>query len=110
MNSIATSTPHVLEKRFVSSVTLAMLCIIVAMLFMTAVMGSENATLNTSGLLVLSWPAFLFVLSLPSEKTKAKKVDASTSTTRPNELKDGEFFRPWLGSNAYNTACANTSH
>ena len=113
MNPIAIppSTTSILGKRFVSSVMLGMLFILIALLFITLLTGSENSVLNLSGLSVLAWPASLFVLSWPTEKTRAVKTsmrsrndNAFMAATRPNRAKAVEFFPPWLGSGAFNAA------
>ena len=112
MNSIATSHSAlpVLEKRFVSSVTLGMLIILIALLFITLAVGSESTVLNLSALTVLIWPALLFVLSWPKDGTKTVKAsmrssnDNALKTAHPNKPKAVEFFPPWLGNSAFNAA------
>ena len=111
MSSIASSNLDfpVLEKRFVSSVTSSMLFILAGLVVLTVVVSSENATLNVGALLVLAWPVSLFILSLPSVKAKRKaKTEASTSAAHTNNEYSGEYFPSWLGSKAYNAACADS--
>lgn len=111
MSSIATSNLNlpILEKRFVSSVTSSMLFVLAGLVVLTVVVSSENAALNISALLVLAWPVSLFVLSLPGVKNKRKtKTAASKSAAHTNNENSGEYFPSWLGSKAYNAACANS--
>ena len=111
MNSITSTNLDfpVLEKRFVSSVTSSMLFILAGLVVLTVVVSSENAALNISALLVLAWPVSLFVLSLPSVKSQRKtKTEVSASAAHSNKGESGEYFPSWLGSKAYNAACADS--
>lgn len=111
MSSIVSPNSNfpVLEKRFVSSVTSSMLFILAGLVVLTVVVSSENAALNISVLLALAWPVSLFVLSLPSVKTKRKaKTEVSASAAHTNNENSSEYFPSWLGSKAYNAACADS--
>jgi hypothetical protein len=111
MSSIASSNLNfpVLEKRFVWSVTSSMLSILAGLVVLTVVMSIGNAALNFSALLILAWPVSLLFLSLPSVKNKRNaKTEASTSAAPTNNENSGEYFPSWLGSKAYNAACADS--
>lgn len=86
-----------------------MLFILAGLVVLTVVVSSENAALNISALLVLVWPVSLFVLSLPSVKSQRKtKTEVSASAAHSSKEESGEYFPSWLGSKAYNAACADS--
>lgn len=106
MNSTAAyAAPYPgLEKRFVSSVLLAMLFIVIGMAFITALMGEGGAVFNASGLLVLVGPMAMFFLAWlgAGESTRKTSKPArddrlTSSRTRPSESKSTEYFPAWLG-------------
>jgi hypothetical protein len=95
MNSAAVyAAPQpVLEKRFVSSMLLAMLFIVIGMTFVTVFVGDEDAMLNTAGFLALLGPIAMFLLAW---------LGADTQVTKTSEVRSGEsrvegYFPAWLG-------------
>lgn len=111
MNAITATTPSApsREKRFSSSVMLAVVFIVVAALFVVFAvsLGIEGVAVSVGILFVTS----SFVLSLPRDESRAKKNRAlkarTTAVTRTSAAKSGKFFPAWLGSKGYNTACGN---
>lgn len=110
MSSIASSNLDfpVLETRFVSSVMSSMLFILAGLVVFTVVVSTENAALNVSALLVLAWPVSLFILSLPGVKSKRNAKAEISASAHTNKEDSGEYFPSWLGSKAYNAACADS--
>ena len=95
MNSVAAhvSPQPVLERRFVSSVLLAMLFLVIVMTFITVVVGDEDSMLNTAGLLALLGPIVMFLLAWLGADDRATK----TTEIRPDETQVQDYFPAWLG-------------
>ena len=102
MNSVAVDAlpSPVPEKRFVSSILLAMLFVVIGLTFVTVAVGEEDSMLNTSAMLALLGPIAMFLLAWMGANQYANRTDNVVDDSQSPAIggsDDSQYFPVWLG-------------
>ena len=88
------------EKRFVSSVLLAMLFVVIGLTFVTVAVGEEEPVLDTGALLALLGPIAMFLLAWRGMNQYANRADKAADNSlnaAVSEIDEYQYFPAWLG-------------